>query len=100
MCVCVCVCVCVMLLLLSVEHPFEELLVATRAMPNAFKELSTPVAVKRICKQRKINTYKLNCFSYTKAVDGCTVRYPTSIKSARFKTLLEAFCFSSHTDEL
>ena len=41
----------------GVEHSREELLVGIRVMQSSSNELSTPVADKRVCKQRKINTY-------------------------------------------
>ena len=69
-------------------------------MQNSSHKLSTPVAIKRICKQKKNNTYTLNPIAYAKVADISAVRYPTCVKSAGFWSQLEASLVSYHSDEL
>ena len=47
-----------------VKHTREELPVAFLVMQSFPNELSTPVAVKGICKQRKNNIYTIIFFAY------------------------------------
>ena len=82
------------------EHSCEELLVAPRVLQSSSEEISTPVTVKRICKQRKNNIYTYNSFAYAEIADSSVVRYPTDIKSAGYRSQLEASSMSRHTDEL
>ena len=55
----------------GVEHSREELLVAIQVMQCSSNVLSTLVAGKRICKQKKNSVYTVNPFAYGEVADYC-----------------------------
>ena len=79
-----------------VEDSHEKLPVTD----GSSNELRTPVAMKRICKQRKIIHIRIIPLAYVEVTDILVVRYSTGVKSAGFRSQLKASRVSNSTDEL
>ena len=83
----------------SIKYHFFEFLVGlTPGLPGHWWTMKPNRRMG--CNQTKNNIYALTPFSYDEVTDACVVRYPTNVKSADFRSQLEAFPVSSHTDEL